>query len=140
MILPNESAQTSGTGVILILSFLLVLSCLYLHYSITEQLKKEKNINIKSYFKSFTLLLLIVHPLGFYIYLSQNWNMANDGQIIMSLAVNYFYSSFVFLALGHLCGCLQVSLSKVSQRISRRTIYLEIGKEYMLGSFKKFPP
>jgi len=98
--LPNEPTATNGTGVILILSFLSVLSCLYLHYSITEQLKEKKSISIKSYIKSFTFLLFIVHPLGFYIYLSQNWNMANDGQIIMNIAVNYFYSSFVFLALG----------------------------------------
>ncbi|MBO9701537.1 MAG: hypothetical protein J7604_15115 [Sporocytophaga sp.] len=98
--LPNEPAETSGVGIILILSFLSALSCLYLHYSITEQLKEKKNISTKSYTNIFTLLLFIVHPLGFYIYLSQNWSMAKDGQIIMSTAVNFFYSSFVFLALG----------------------------------------
>lgn len=99
-VLPNEPVETTGVGVILILSFLSVLSCLYLLYNITDQLKEKKNISTKSYINIFTLLLFIVHPLGFYIYLSHNWRMANDGQIIMSVAVNFFYSSFVFLALG----------------------------------------
>lgn len=44
--------------------------------------------------------LFIIHPLVFYIKLSNDWSRANDGEFIFSIGDNYKISSIPFFILG----------------------------------------
>ncbi len=94
------SYEKIGTTSILVLSVLTVLICTIYYVSVFQMRKKNQEVSTGTFIVLLLVLAFIIHPLGFFIYVSSNWRMANDGQFIFAVFTPFPYTSFAFVILG----------------------------------------
>lgn len=91
-----------GTSVIIALLIILIgissLSFLRIYHQIRDY-NSYKTSEIVLYM---SLLLFVIHPLIFYINLSNDWSRASDGQFIFSINETFHISSWAFVIIGAL--------------------------------------
>lgn len=99
-ILGPASYERIGTTAIIFLS-VIVLSALLGFFFYIFRLKQQGNeISISSFIIILVGLSFILHPLGFFLYVSTNWQMANDGQFIFAIFRPFAYTSIAYVIIG----------------------------------------
>lgn len=99
-ILGPASYEKIGTTAIIVLSGIALSTLLGLFIYVFKLTKKGKEISISSIILFLFAFSFIIHPLGFYIYVSTNWRMANDGQFIFAILPPFGITSFSYFVIG----------------------------------------
>ncbi len=89
-----------GQSILITLTILFLLTTWLYYILLLRQLKKNKTVNTWLFIAYLVVQLFIIHPLGFYLYMSTNWSMANDGQLMFGVIETFPISSLAFVVLG----------------------------------------
>ncbi|MBS1635175.1 MAG: hypothetical protein JST26_04575 [Bacteroidetes bacterium] len=107
-IFPYQDYSKTGQGVIICLAILFaILSAIYF-IRIYLQLANTRSYKTTTVALYMTVMLFVVHPLVFYIDLSEDWSRAGDGQFMLSLGDTFQLSSPAFLIIGMLTDGLAI--------------------------------
>jgi hypothetical protein len=99
-IFPKFDYAQIGTSVIVFLSISFLLVTILFFSKFIHQ-RRTQGIYRKEYVLVYMFVLLfIIHPLFFYLSLSNNWSRASDGQFIMSVGNTFQISSYPFAIVG----------------------------------------
>lgn len=108
----SKSFEPVGQSMIITLAILFMLTTFWYYKSLIGYIKKANKINIIAFITYLILQLFIIHPLGFYLHLSTDWDMAHDGQVIFAVIETFPKSSLVFFFLGLLTTVITESKIK----------------------------
>lgn len=107
-----------GQAAIVTLSSLFIVTT-FLYYLLVRVQVKRNNEIVKGVFIGYLVLeLFIIHPLFFYIWLSQDWNMAGDGQMMFSIMETFPFSSVTFVVIGLLVDLLTRKIIRKKQTVT----------------------
>ncbi len=89
-----------GTTAIIFLSIVTTLACLILFVSTFRLRRSGQDLTSGALIFFFVVITFIIHPLGFFLYVSTNWRMANDGQFIFAIFQPFAFTSFAYFIIG----------------------------------------
>lgn len=113
-IYPDQVYSKTGQGVVTSLTIIFVTISVTFFTKIIRQIKDTQTYKIGQVILFMTLLLFIVHPLVFYIDLSNDWSRASDGQFILSIGETFQMSSWTFIIIGIVIDSLKIYIQKHS--------------------------
>jgi hypothetical protein len=96
----DEPYSVIGENAILTLSILSVIiffGCLLATYLNKRKTEKFPTAVLKV---TFILITVFIHPLGFFIHISSNWNMASDGQFVFAMGAAFPLTSLIYILIG----------------------------------------
>lgn len=99
-IYPGQSYAKTGRGVIISLTVVLIVLSFIFFTKFYRQIKETQSYKSLQIIFYFILLQFVIHPLVFYIDLSNDWSRASDGQFFLGAADTFQLSSLTFLIIG----------------------------------------
>lgn len=94
------SYEKIGTRSILFLSILTLLLLAAFFTTTYVNIRKGQENSVGGFIFFLLLLSFIIQPLGFFLYVSTNWSMANDGQFIFAVFQPFAITSFSYILVG----------------------------------------
>lgn len=107
-IYPGQGYPTIGKGIIISLAVIFSGLTAFFFTRFIKQIREFRNYRTLHVALYMILLFFVVHPLFFYIHLSNNWGRASNGQFILSITETFQCSSFSFVILGVIIDCIKI--------------------------------
>jgi len=96
----KEPFDTVGQATLITLIILVVLISFVYFRLLIRARDNNESFDIGMFIGFLFYQMFMIHPLVFYLILSENWNRAGDGQALFGVVVTFPISSFGFAVLG----------------------------------------
>lgn len=111
----NKSADFLLSNSIVALSIIFILTVLFYFWRIYTDVKKHYFITTRSISIFLLIQFFIVHPIGYFYYLSNDLNSASDAQAIFGVVESFPISSLAFVLLGVLIDLMRLMIGSRSK-------------------------